>query len=116
MLVIHGIWANGALCRWAEDSRRPARAPPPPGRRPSRAPKPHPFASTPDVLAEMLAGLPEPFPALARQTVEDELTPYLPALAAGQLASPALIPPSGGKDAHAAARARTSTLPPRGVP
>jgi SNF2 family DNA or RNA helicase len=95
MLVIHGIWANGALCLWAEDSRGPARVPPPQGRRPSRAPRPHPFAGVPDVLAEVLAGLPEPFPGLARKAVEDELTLYLPALADGPLASPELIRPAG---------------------
>ena len=27
MLVIHGIWARGALCLWAEDARLPARTP-----------------------------------------------------------------------------------------
>jgi len=27
MLVIHGIWARGALCLWAEDARLPARVP-----------------------------------------------------------------------------------------
>ena len=116
MLVIHGIWANGALCLWAEDSRRPARVPPPPGRRPSRAPRPHPFASTPDVLAEMLAGLPEPFPALARKAVEDELTLYLPALADGPLASPELIRPAGGEDGQAEGGAGRVTLTPWRVP
>src|SRR5260370_41972211 len=115
MLVIQGIWANGALCLWGEDSRGPARVPPPPGRRPSRAPRPHPFASTPDVLAEMLAGLPEPFPALARKAVEDELTLYLPALADGPLASPELIRPAGGEDGQAEGGAgRTALTPPRG--
>src|SRR5260370_17953857 len=98
MLVIQGIWANGALCLWGEDSRGPARVPPPPGRRSSRAPRPHPFAGAPDVLAEMLAGLPEPFPALARKAVEDELTLYLPALADAPLASPDLIRPAGAED------------------
>ena len=72
MLVIHGIWANGALCLWAEDSHGPAQVPVPPGRRPSRAPRPHPFASDPDALAELLAGRPGPFPGLARKAVEDE--------------------------------------------
>jgi SNF2 family DNA or RNA helicase len=91
MLVIHGIWAHDALCLWAEDSRGPDQAPPLPGRRPSRAPRPHPFASDPDTLAEVLAGLPEPFPGLARKAVEDELTLYLPATADGPQASPELI-------------------------
>ena len=44
MLVIHGIWAYGALQVWAEDSALPAQAPPRRGR-PSRAPRPHPFAA-----------------------------------------------------------------------
>ena len=93
MLVIHGIWAHDALGLWAEDSRGPDRAPPPPGRRPSRAPRPHPFASDPDTLAEVLSGLPEPFPELARKAVEDELTLYLPATADGPQASPELVRP-----------------------
>src|SRR3984893_17198629 len=117
MLVIHGIWANGALCLWAEDSRRPARVPPR-GRpsRPSRAPRPHPFAGAPDVLAEMLAGLPEPFPALARKAVEDELTLYLPALADGPLASPELIRPAGGEAGQPEGGAGRVTLTPWRVP
>jgi SNF2 family DNA or RNA helicase len=98
MLVIHGIWARGALCLWAEDSARPERVPAVPGRRPSRAPRPHPFASDPDTLAEVLAGLPEPFPALARKAVEDELTLYLPATADGPRASPELIRSPGSED------------------
>jgi SNF2 family DNA or RNA helicase len=117
MLVIHGIWANGALCLWAEDSRRPARVlPPPAGRRPSRAPRPHPFAGAPDVLAEMLAVLPEPFPGLARKAVEDELTLYLPARADGPLASPELTRPAGGEDGQPAGGAGRVTLTPWRVP
>src|SRR6202023_3093427 len=117
MLVIHGIWANGALCLWAQDSRRPARGPPP-GRpsRPSRAPRPHPFAGAPDVLAEMLAALPDPFPALARKAVEDELTLYLPALADGPLASPELIRPAGGEDGQPEGGAGRVSLTPWRVP
>jgi SNF2 family DNA or RNA helicase len=104
MLVIHGIWAHDALCLWAEDSRGPDQAPLPPGRRPSRAPRPHPFASDPDTLADVLAGLPEPFPGLARKAVEDELTLYLPATADGPQASPELIrrPGTGGGQPGAA--------------
>ena len=47
MLVVHAIWAYGALQVWAEDSALPAQAPPRAGR-PSRAPRPHPFAAQPD--------------------------------------------------------------------
>src|ERR1700730_10514188 len=54
MLVVHAIWAYGALQVWAEDSALPAQAPPRAGR-PSRAPRPHPFAAQPDALADALA-------------------------------------------------------------
>jgi SNF2 family DNA or RNA helicase len=116
MLVIHGIWANGALCLWAEDSRGPARVPVPAGRRPSRAPRPHPFASDPDTLAELLAGLPEPFPGLARKAVEDELTLYLPAAVDGPLASPELIRPPGPGDGQEGSGAARVALSPWRIP
>src|ERR1019366_4687486 len=82
----------------------PAQPRPLQGRRPSRAPRQPPFASDPDTLADVLAGLPEPFPGLARKAVEDELTLYLPATADGPQASPELIrrPGSGGGQPGAA--------------
>jgi len=89
MLVIHGIWAYGALSLWAEDSEGPATVPPRPGR-PSRAPRPHPFASTPDDLADALAELAGPAADLARKAIEDELTLRLPSVPDGPLASPGL--------------------------
>ena len=89
MLVIHGIWAYGALSLWAEDSAGPASVPPRPGR-PSRAPRPHPFAGGPDALAEAVAELADPAADLARKAIEDELTLRLPSAADGPLASPAL--------------------------
>ena len=90
MLVIHGIWAYGALQVWAEDSARPARAPPRVGR-PSRAPRPHPFAVAPGELADALAraGVGD----LAAKAVDDELTLRLPSAADGPLASPELVRP-----------------------
>src|SRR5260370_41431388 len=60
----------------------------------------------------MLAGLPEPSPALARKAVEDELTLYLPALADGPLASPELIRPAGGEDGQPEGGAGRVTLTP----
>jgi len=54
LLVIHGVWAYGALQVWAEDSTLPAHAPPRQGR-PSRAPRPHPFAVPAGQLADALA-------------------------------------------------------------
>ncbi|HET6191442.1 MAG TPA: SNF2-related protein [Trebonia sp.] len=91
MLVIHGIWAYGALQLWAEDSVLPAQAPPRLGR-PSRAPRPHPFAAPPGELADSLAdaGVGD----LARKAVDDELTLRLPSRADGPLASPELVRPS----------------------
>ena len=50
MLVIHGVWAHGALCLWAEDPARPATAESaPPG---VRLPRPHPFACPAAELAD----------------------------------------------------------------
>ena len=119
MLETTGIWANGALCLWAEDSRGPDQAPPPPGRRRSRAPRPHPFASDPDILAEVLAGLPEPFPGLALKAAEDELTLQLPATPDGPQASPEFIrrrrrrrPPGGPGDTRPVAGPGVGVLPP----
>ena len=91
MLVIHGIWAYGALQVWAEDSVLPAQAPPRAGR-PSRAPRPHPFAAPPGELADSLAdaGVGD----LARKAVDDEFTLRLPSRADGPLASPELVRPS----------------------
>ena len=59
MRVIHGVWAHGALCLWAEDPDLPPVA----GAAPSRPaphdihlPRPHPFACQAAELADMLAG------------------------------------------------------------
>ncbi len=102
MLVIHGIWAYGALQVWAEDSARPAQAPPRVGR-PSRAPRPHPFAVGPGELAERLAGA--GVGDLAAKAVDDELTLRLPSVADGPLASPELVrPPAEEPEATTAAR------------
>src|ERR1700733_3271552 len=90
MLVIHGSWAHGALQVWAEDSARPAQAPPRVGR-PSRAPRPHPFAVAPGELTDALArvGVGD----LAAKAVDDEITLRLPSAAGGPLASPELVRP-----------------------
>jgi SNF2 family DNA or RNA helicase len=90
MLVIHAVWAYGALQVWGEDSVLPAQAPPRRGR-PSRAPRQHPFASAPDQLADALAeaGAGD----LARKAVDDELTLWLPSAPDGPLASPDLMRP-----------------------
>src|SRR5580700_7054017 len=104
MLVIHGIWAYGALQVWAEDSARPALAPPRAGR-PSRAPRPHPFAVAPGELANALAAAGAG--DLAAKAVDDELTLRLPSVTDGPLASPELVRPSAQAQAQAETEAET---------
>src|SRR5271165_6581114 len=95
MLVVHGIWTYGALQVWAEDSALPAQAPPRSGR-PSRAPRPHPFAASPDAIADALAEAATAAGDLARKAVDDEFTLRLPSVADGPLASPELVRPPAG--------------------
>ena len=75
MRVIHGIWAQDALCLWAED----------PGPRPLPGPGPgvtdspaHPFACAAGALADLLAALPDPACEAAGKAARDELTLLLP--------------------------------------
>ena len=94
MRVIHGIWAHGALCLWAEDPDLPPAA----GSAPHdvQLPRPHPFACQAAELADMLAGRPGPQNAVgdaARKAVHDELTLQLPSAGGGPLASPELVRP-----------------------
>jgi SNF2 family DNA or RNA helicase len=105
MLVIHGIWAYGGLQVWAEDSARPALAPPRAGR-PSRAPRPHPFAVAPGELADALAGAGAG--DLAAKAVDDELTLRLPSVTDGPLASPELVRPSTEAEADTPAARRVA--------
>ena len=95
MLVIHGIWAYGALQVWAEGSALPSQAPPRSGR-PSRAPRPHPFAASPDAIADALAEAAATAGDLARKAVDDEFTLRLPSVADGPLTSPELARPLAG--------------------
>jgi SNF2 family DNA or RNA helicase len=97
MRVIHGIWAHGALCLWAEDPDLPATAGPAP--RDVQLPRPHPFACQAAELADMLAGRPGAAGDAARKAVHHELTLQLPTAGGGPLASPELIrpePPGSG--------------------
>jgi SNF2 family DNA or RNA helicase len=111
LLVVHTLWAYGALQVWAEDSGLPPHAAPRAGR-PSRAPRPHPFAAAPDVLADALAtvlastGLASTGAGdLPGKAVDDEITLRLPSAADGPLASPELlVPPAPGDDILAARR------------
>jgi hypothetical protein len=108
LLIIHGVWAYGALQVWAEDSALPAHAPPRPGR-PSRAPRPHPFAVPADELADALAAAGAA--DLARKAVDDELTMRLPSSADGPLASPDLVRPSAEALPDAPAARRIALAP-----
>ena len=94
MLVIHGIWARGALCLWAEDSALPAGPPAPAGGRASRAARPHPFAAGPDVLADALGVLGDGPRDLAGKAAADELSLWLPSAGPGPASSPELIRPA----------------------
>jgi len=95
MRVIHGVWAHGALCLWAEDPDLPQV----PGaashgvpRHDVHLPRPHPFACQAAELADMLAGRPGAAGDAARKAVHDELTLQLPS-AGGR---PADLPGHGG--------------------
>jgi SNF2-related domain/SNF2 Helicase protein/Helicase conserved C-terminal domain len=105
VLVIHTLWAYGALQVWAEDSALPAHAPPRSGR-PSRVPRPHPFAAAPEVLADALAAALASTGAadLPGKAADDEITLRLPSTADGPLASPELLAPPAGDDMPAARR------------
>ena len=108
MLVIHGIWARGALCLWAEDARLPARTPESldggPGGRRSRAPRPHPFAADPETIAGALASLGDAAGEAARQAAADELTVWLPSAPDGPQPAPELIRPAAEADGTSPAR------------
>jgi SNF2 family DNA or RNA helicase len=89
MLAIHGVWVDGTLNLWAEDSRLPLSGP-----RSGRAaiPKAHPFAAAPDVLADVLAESGDGVADLVRKAADSELTLWLPGRSgSGPAASPDLI-------------------------
>ena len=120
MRVIHGVWAHGALCLWAEDPDLPPRpAAAPPG---VHLPRPHPFASQAAELADLLAssaGPPGPASTAAgdavRKAVHDELTLRLPSAGGGPLASPELVRPEapGVPEAPGATEAPAAPVPAR---
>jgi superfamily II DNA or RNA helicase len=110
MRVIHGVWAHGALCLWAEDpDLPPASVAAPSGSTPHdvHLPRPHPFACQAAELADMLAGRPGAVGDAARKAIHDELTLQLPSAGGGPLASPELVrpePPGPGLPAEPARR------------
>jgi len=91
MRVIHGIWAHGALCLWAEDpDLPPTSGSVPPG---LDLPRPHPFACQAAELADTLAGWTGETGDAARKGIQHELTLQLPTAGGGPLASPELVRP-----------------------
>jgi superfamily II DNA or RNA helicase len=89
--IIHGVWAQGALCLWAEDPALPRVCDP--GSGDSRLTRSHPFACPPTELADLLmglTGLSGPAADAVRKAAGDELTLQLPSAGDGPLASPEL--------------------------
>src|SRR5256884_8334643 len=113
MRVIHGVWAHGALCLWAEDPDLP----PLPAAAPSGVHllRPHPFACQAAELADMLAGSPGAAGDAARKAVHDELTLQLPTAGGGPLASPELVRPEapGAPEAPGGPGASAASVPAR---
>jgi superfamily II DNA or RNA helicase len=89
MLVIHGVWVDGALRLWAEDSVQPAAGSARPARQVTPL-RPHPFAAAAAVLADALAEQPD-LTDLVRKAAEDELTLWLPGTSFRPAGSPDLI-------------------------
>jgi SNF2 family DNA or RNA helicase len=87
--VLHGIWARGSLCLWAEDPELHQSVGFARGGSP-RTLRPHPFAWPASELAGLLASLAWPGADVARKAVDDELTLLLPAAGRAPLASPQL--------------------------
>jgi SNF2 family DNA or RNA helicase len=106
VLVIHGIWAGGALQIWAEDSGLPSHAPAHPGRPARPTARPHPFAAAPGVLADALAGAlaGSPTAELPHKTADAEITLLLPSATGGPCASPEFLLPPDRTDETPASR------------
>src|ERR1700676_2824364 len=90
MRVVHGIWARGALCLWAEDPQLHQAAGFARGGSP-RAARPHPFACPASELADVLPGLAWPGTDAVRKAGAAELTLLTPSAGHAPLASPELI-------------------------
>jgi SNF2 family DNA or RNA helicase len=108
VLVVHGIWAYGAVQLWAEDPALPSHAPPRTDR-PSRAPDRHPFAVGAAELADALVALGAPAADLARKAVDDELPLRLPTIGDGPVSSPELTRPHNTSEPPGKGRRSDST-------
>jgi SNF2 family DNA or RNA helicase len=97
MQVIHGIWAHGSCCLWAEDSALLEHAPSPRRAASDEAPA-HPFACDDATLRAALAaaaGEPAAAGLEAGGAQPGELTLWLPTAQHRPLASPELVRPAG---------------------
>jgi SNF2-related domain/SNF2 Helicase protein/Helicase conserved C-terminal domain len=94
MLVIHGVWAHGAMRVWAEDPGQPAAALSRRGRTVTPL-RPHPFAAPAGPLADVLAERPE-LADPVRKATESELTLWLPGTSARPAGSPDLADLAAG--------------------
>jgi non-specific serine/threonine protein kinase len=101
VLVVHGLWlSTGRLALWAEDPAPWTEDPAPPARasrparlrgRPSRQRR-HPFAASPDALAEALTeALTESMAGSAPKPVAGAVTVALPTAGNAPIASPELV-------------------------
>jgi hypothetical protein len=105
VLAIHGVWAQGVLSLWAEDSEQPATvtsvaaAP----LKIARAARPHPFAARTGLVADVIAEFSELASDIVRKAVDDELILWLPTTAARPVASPDLASASDKLDTSGAA-------------
>jgi SNF2 family DNA or RNA helicase len=88
MLAIHGVWSDGRLILWAEDSALLGQGVGPSATGSPGAVRQHPFAATPGLLGDVLAEFGEQVGDLARKGTETELVIWLPATSAGPLSSP----------------------------
>jgi SNF2 family DNA or RNA helicase len=84
MLAIHGIWTDGRLHLWAEDSDTPRAA----ASQPAGQVVTHPFAAAADLLSDVLAEFGDPANDLVRKATETELAVWLPGTNSGPMASP----------------------------
>ena len=111
MLVIHGIWARGALCLWAEDARLPARTPESLDGVPGRAAVPGapatPVRRRPGDHRRGASQPGAPRGPSARQAAADELPLWLPSAPDGPQPAPELIRPA---EADGVSRARWPAL------
>jgi len=107
MLAIHGIWSDGRLSLWAEDSARLGQGAGPRGARPSPVVRQHPFAASPGLISDALAEFGEQIGDLARKGTDTELVLWLPATGAAPLSSPDCSAGGAGTAAGPASMAGT---------